>query len=102
MFTGLVEETGTVVAIELAERSARLTVQAPLTHQDAHLGDSIAVNGCCLTVVAQQDDRLTFDAVPETLDRTNLGALNVRFAGVILSGRLLLGRDWAGILCRGI
>ncbi len=75
MFTGLVEETGTVVAVELTARSARLIVSAPLVHQDAHLGDSIAVNGCCLTVVAQDTDRLTFDAVPETLDRTNLGAL---------------------------
>lgn len=76
MFTGLVEATGTLLDIAHGERSARLTVQAPIVSQDAHLGDSIAVNGCCLTVVAQEGERLTFDAVPETLARTNLGALS--------------------------
>ena len=75
MFTGLVEETGIVVEILLGERSARLTVIAPTVHIGANLGDSIAVNGCCLTVIGQADDRLTFDAVPETLHRTNLGSL---------------------------
>ena len=100
MFTGLVEETGTVVAIELAERSARLTVQAPLVHQDAHLGDSIAVNGCCLTVVAQQEDRLTFDAVPETLDRTNLGAL-VSGSRVNLERPLAVGARLGGHFVQG-
>ncbi len=75
MFTGLVEETGQVIEIDLGERSARLTVSARLVHQGAKLGDSIAVNGCCLTVIAQESDRLTFDAVPETLARTNLGGL---------------------------
>lgn len=75
MFTGLVEERGIVVDILHGERSARLTVQAPTVHCDARLGDSIAVNGCCLTVIALWQDQLTFDAVPETLNRTNLGAL---------------------------
>ena len=75
MFTGLVEERGTVVDILHGERSARLTVQAPIVHCDARLGDSIAVNGCCLTVITLWQDQLTFDAVPETLHRTNLGAL---------------------------
>lgn len=75
MFTGLVEETGRLIEIVHGERSAQLTVQAPTVHQDAHLGDSIAVNGCCLTVIAHQGDHLTFDAIPETLTRTNLGQL---------------------------
>ena len=100
MFTGLVEETGTVVSIELGERSARLTVQAPLVHQDAHLGDSIAVNGCCLTVVAQQNDRLTFDAIPETLDRTNLGALTPG-ARVNLERPLAIGARLGGHFVQG-
>lgn len=75
MFTGLVEETGRVVGIELEARSGKLTVSAPIVHEGLKLGDSVAVNGCCLTVIAQEADRLTFDAVPETLIRTNLGAL---------------------------
>ncbi|HLK56833.1 MAG TPA: riboflavin synthase [Chthonomonadaceae bacterium] len=75
MFTGLVEEKGTVVEVALGERSARLTMTAPTVHVGAQLGDSIAVNGCCLTVIGIDEDRLTFDAVPETLHRTNLGNL---------------------------
>lgn len=75
MFTGLVEETGEVLELVQEGRTARLTVRAALVPEDAKLGDSIAVNGCCLTVVAQETDRLTFDAVPETLARTNLGDL---------------------------
>ena len=75
MFTGLVEETGRVVEIQVEERSAQLTVSAPIVHQGLKLGDSVAVNGCCLTVIGQEGDRLTFDAVPETLIRTNLGSL---------------------------
>ena len=72
MFTGLVEECGTVAALELSEAGARLTVRAPLVSTDAALGDSIAVNGCCLTVTARDGDRLSFDLLRETLDRTNL------------------------------
>ena len=75
MFTGLVEEMGRVVEIQVEERSAKLTVSAPLVHQGVKIGDSVAVNGCCLTVIGRQADRLTFDAVPETLIRTNLGSL---------------------------
>ena len=75
MFTGLVEETGQVVAIQIEERSAKLTVSAPLVHRGLKLGDSVAINGCCLTVICQEGDHLTFDAVPETLVRTNLGSL---------------------------
>jgi riboflavin synthase len=72
MFTGLVEECGTVVALALAEAGARLTVRAPLVSGDAKLGDSIAVNGCCLTVAAREGDALTFDLLRETLERTSL------------------------------
>jgi riboflavin synthase len=75
MFTGLVEETGKTVECRREGKSARLTVEAQTLHDGAHVGDSIAVNGCCLTVVAIEGRRLTFDAIPETLDRTNLGEL---------------------------
>ena len=76
MFTGLVEECGRVVAIEISGETARLTIGAKLVVEDAHLGDSVAINGCCLTVVEIAPDRLTFEAVPETLRRTNLGTLH--------------------------
>lgn len=72
MFTGLVEECGEVAALSLTESGARLTVQARLVSEDARVGDSIAVNGCCLTVTACEGDGLTFDLLRETLDRTSL------------------------------
>ncbi len=75
MFTGLVEECGEITAIEQGERTARITLSAPKVHAGAHLGDSVAVNGCCLTVVEISGNLLTFEAVPETLARTNLGDL---------------------------
>ena len=75
MFTGLVEETGELLALARSATGARLTLRAPLVSTGARLGDSIAVNGCCLTVTAQDGAALTFDLLAETLDRTNLGAL---------------------------
>ncbi|HET7428130.1 MAG TPA: riboflavin synthase [Gaiellales bacterium] len=70
MFTGIVVEQGEVV-----EPPPRLVLRAPQTASDAALGDSVAIDGCCLTVVAIDGDRLSFDAVPETLRRTTLGRL---------------------------
>ncbi len=75
MFTGLVEETGTLLAVERSADGARLKVRAPLAASDAKLGDSIAVNGCCLTVTVRDGDALSFDLLAETLARTNLGGL---------------------------
>jgi riboflavin synthase len=75
MFTGIVEEVGQVTEIDAGERSATITVRTGHVHEGAKLGDSVAVNGCCLTVVRIDGDRLTFDAVPETLARTNLGSI---------------------------
>jgi riboflavin synthase len=75
MFTGLVEETGTLLAFERSTSGARLILRAPLVCTDAQLGDSIAVNGCCLTVTAREGDKLSFDLLAETLARTNLGQL---------------------------
>ena len=76
MFTGIVEEMGTIVANERSERSARLTLTAPTVHEGIQIGDSVAINGCCLTVVDINGKQLSFDAVPETLNRTNLGPLS--------------------------
>jgi len=75
MFTGLVEETGEFIALSHSPEGARLTLRAPLVSQDAKIGDSIAVNGCCLTVTENQEGGLAFDLLTETLQRTNLGAL---------------------------
>ncbi|EDY16624.1 riboflavin synthase, alpha subunit [Chthoniobacter flavus Ellin428] len=75
MFTGLVEETGELLALARSAEGARLTVRAPLVTGDVHLGDSVAVNGCCLTVTAHEGQTLAFDLLEETLARTNLGAL---------------------------
>jgi riboflavin synthase len=71
VFTGIVRELGRVVAFE---GGARLLVEAPQT--SAELGDSIAIDGVCLTVVSHEGDRLAFDVVAETLGRTTLGTLS--------------------------
>lgn len=75
MFTGLVEEKGTVHCISNEGNASDITIAAPLVSEDVSLGDSIAINGCCLTVVAIDGERLTFQAGSETLSRTNLGDL---------------------------
>ncbi|WP_406052202.1 riboflavin synthase [Kribbella sp. NBC_00889] len=74
MFTGIVEELGTVEALDLLEGdAARLTIRGPKVTGDAGHGDSIAVNGCCLTVVATGEGTFTADVMRETLQRTSLG-----------------------------
>ncbi len=75
MFTGIVEELGTVTALELGADSARLTVHGPLVTTDAEHGASIAVNGVCLTVTEHGAGAFTVDVMAETLHRTSLGAL---------------------------
>lgn len=78
MFTGIVEELGEVVSIEpagAAGEAVLLTVRGPLVSSDARHGESIAVNGVCLTVVAQGQGTFTADVMKESLDRSSLGAL---------------------------
>jgi len=75
MFTGLVEALGTVHKVHEEPPGRRLTLREPTIAGEANLGDSVAVNGCCLTVVAQEGDAFDFEAGPETLARTNLGEL---------------------------
>jgi riboflavin synthase len=74
MFTGIIEELGNVVALEDQGDAVRLTVHGPLVTSDAGEGDSIAVNGCCLTVVTTEDGAFTADVMHETLAKTSLGA----------------------------
>jgi riboflavin synthase len=75
MFTGLVEVLAEVSAVVEEPPGRRLRVTAPALAAEARLGDSIAINGCCLTVVATDQSQLEFEAGPETLSRTNLGRL---------------------------
>lgn len=76
MFTGIVEELGQVVGVtRLADDSARLVVSGALVTADASQGDSIAVNGVCLTVVTLEDGAFSADVMAETLHRSSLGAL---------------------------
>ena len=75
MFTGIVEELGEVVAIEDLGDAAQLTVRGPQVTSDVAGGDSIAVNGVCLTVTSAADEQFTADVMRETLTRSGLGAL---------------------------
>jgi riboflavin synthase len=77
MFTGIIEELGTVTAVEDQGDAARLTIAATAVLEDVRHGDSIAVNGCCLTVVEAGDGRWTADVMQETLDKTSLRAASV-------------------------
>ena len=76
MFTGIVTELGAIESIEPVAGGARLAVRAPATAAEVAIGDSVAVEGCCLTVTATGGDGvISFDAIPETLRRTSLGGL---------------------------
>lgn len=75
MFTGIVEELGTVAAIEPHSAGARLVIRCRAVLEDAREGSSIAVNGACLTALALTENSFSADLAPETLARTNLGDL---------------------------
>jgi riboflavin synthase len=100
MFTGIVEELGTVAELEQQSDAVRLTVRAATVLADAELGDSIAVNGCCLTVSERTEHSFTADVMAETLAKTGLGALGTGdrvnleravTAGTRLGGHLVQG-----------
>ncbi len=102
MFTGIVEETGKVVSIQRGEKSSVLTLRGRKIFEDMKLGDSIAVNGVCLTVSSKTQDTFTADVMAETIRRSTLGSLssgdmvnleramaaNGRFGGHIVSGHI--------------
>jgi riboflavin synthase len=76
MFTGIVEELGRVAAIQaLPDNAVRITIEGPTVLSDANLGDSICVNGVCLTVAEQSGDQFTADVMSETINRTTIGDL---------------------------
>lgn len=102
MFTGIVEEMGTIAGIQKGAKSAVLTIQAEKVFSDIHIGDSIALNGVCLTVTSFSGNTYTADVMNETLRRSSLGSLTVgskvnleramaangRFGGHIVSGHI--------------
>jgi riboflavin synthase len=100
MFTGIVEEVGSIRTIELSERIARLEIEATVTVDGVDIGGSVAVNGVCLTVIERRPDGFVFEIGPETLTRTALRHLGpgdpvnlerpLRFGGA-LGGHLVLG-----------
>ena len=116
MFTGIIEELGTVEAVERQSDAVRLTVRATAVLGDAAPGDSICVNGCCLTVVSTSSadggeaDHFSADVMAETLDKTGLGALapgervnleRAVTAGTRLGGHLVQGHvDGVGHVVR--
>ena len=75
MFTGLVREVGQVVWLRRADRVVQLLVKGPHTATRVRVGESVSVNGCCLTVTAQREGQFMFDLLTDSLDRTNLGQL---------------------------
>ncbi|MFI6586404.1 riboflavin synthase [Embleya sp. NPDC050493] len=104
MFTGIVEELGEIVAIERLTDSARITIRGPVVTTGARHGDSIAVNGVCLTVVDDKVDPVeatfTADVMQETLDKSSLGALTTG-ARVNLERPMVLGGRLGGHLVQG-
>ncbi|MEV2215246.1 riboflavin synthase [Streptomyces sp. NPDC050997] len=77
MFTGIVEELGEITAVENLGDASRFRLRGPVVTEDAKHGDSIAVNGVCLTVVDHEGDEFTADVMAETLNRSSLGVLAV-------------------------
>ncbi|GAB3075158.1 riboflavin synthase [Corynebacterium aquatimens] len=108
MFTGLVEEVGSVEKLERLDNAVRLTVRGPKVTSDAQTGDSIAVDGVCLTVVECSDGVFSADVMQETLDRSRLGSYEIGSqvnleralaAGARLGGHIVQGHvDGVGVL----
>ncbi|MGF1657350.1 MAG: riboflavin synthase [Verrucomicrobiales bacterium] len=75
MFTGLVETQGEVIWLRAKDKKVQLTISCPAFRGALTIGESISINGCCLTLAHSREGSLTFDLLQETLDRTNLGSL---------------------------
>ena len=102
MFTGIIEELGKIQEIETRSSGMQFTISAKLVMDDLNIGDSISINGVCLTVTEKKEKEFSLDLVPETLDKSNLGELiegnyvnleramqaSGRFGGHILQGHV--------------
>ncbi|MFI6000968.1 riboflavin synthase [Streptomyces sp. NPDC051366] len=100
MFTGIVEELGEVTAVEQLAEASRFRLRGPVVTDGAKHGDSIAVNGVCLTVVETADGEFTADVMQETLNRSSLGALQ-KGSRVNLERPMALGGRLGGHLVQG-
>jgi riboflavin synthase alpha subunit len=100
MFTGIVHEIGSVLAVDGDEAGIRLTVAAPQTAQLIEVGGSVAINGVCLTAETVAPDQLTFHAVPETLSRSTVGDLSLGVA-VNVEPALRAGDPMGGHIVQG-
>jgi riboflavin synthase len=100
VFTGIVRERGRVVSFDGDGTGARLRLEAPAAAAQAAIGDSVAIAGVCLTVVAIDGDELAFDAVAETLDRSSLGRLQAGDA-VNVEPALRVGEPLGGHYVQG-
>jgi riboflavin synthase len=100
MFTGIVEELGEIVSVEHLAEAARLTVRGPRVTADVAHGDSVAVNGVCLTVTAASGATFTADVMAETLNRSSLGTLEPG-SRVNLERSLRVGDRLGGHLVQG-
>lgn len=102
MFTGIVEEKGSIAAIKKGQKSSVVSIKGSIIFDDLKIGDSVAVNGICLTVTSIKDNIFTADVMPETLSRSSLGEVKIggsvnleramaadgRFGGHIVSGHI--------------
>jgi riboflavin synthase len=100
VFTGIVRELGSVVEAEEAGGGRALVVRAPETAARTNVGDSVAVNGCCLTATAVAGDTISFHAVPETIARTTLGDV-ARDDAVNVEPALRAGEELGGHYVQG-
>ncbi|MGA9101509.1 riboflavin synthase, partial [Aeromicrobium sp.] len=100
MFTGLVEEKGTVTALDQLGDAVRLVIRGPVVTSDAAHGDSISVNGCCLTVAKLDGDTFAADVMAESLARTSLGDL-VAGSEVNLERAVAAGARLGGHIVQG-
>jgi len=110
VFTGIVEDLGKVKAIKSATNSMQLTIESKKILEDVHLGDSIAVNGVCLTVISFSNNHFTVDVMPESVKATNIQSLEIgqyvnlerampangRFGGHFVSGHV----DGTGVILK--
>lgn len=100
MFTGIVEERGEITARDDLTEAARFRIRGPLVTSDASFGDSIAVNGVCLTVTELADDEFTVDVMAETLTRSSLDRLGAG-ATVNLERAMAAGGRFGGHIVQG-
>jgi riboflavin synthase len=100
VFTGIVRELGRVESVEGGEQGVRLRLRAPETARATHVGDSVALNGVCLTATEVDGSVLSFDAVPETISRSALGRLEVG-APVNVEPALRAGEPLGGHIVQG-